>query len=354
MVLSTKSADGPWSIADDLNDIVQQVGRYWSDLRGARLFLTGGTGFIGRWLLESLRQADQIHGLGVHATVLTRDSQSFALKAPHLANYPAFRFLEGDVRDFRMPPGTFTHLIHAATDASAALNDRDPRQMLETIILGTRRTLDVAVEKSVRRVLFLSSGAVYGVQPWDLPGIAEDWRGGPDCADPRSSYAEGKRAAEMLCAIYGKQFGLSIITARIFALLGPFLPLDTHFAAGNFIRDAIQRKPVVVNGNGLPCRSYLYASDLTVWLWHLLLRGVGGRAYNVGSGDAVSIRDLAERVAVTVGNGDFRVLGEADRGWNPGRYVPDVGRIGKELGVQQTVPLDESIRRTAKWNGWEG
>jgi dTDP-glucose 4,6-dehydratase len=315
--------------------------------------MTGGTGFIGCWLLEALRQADRKLGLGLRVTVLTRDPAAFHRKAPHLASYESFRFVAGDVTNFAIPDQSFSHLIHAATDASAELNEKDPRRMFETVVQGTRRALDFANEKKVRRCLFLSSGAVYGRQPWEMERVAEDWIGAPDCTDPKNAYAEGKRAAEMLCGIYAKQFGLKIAIARIFALLGPYLSLDIHFAAGNFILDAMQGKPVIVQGNGLPCRSYLYASDLTVWLLNMLVRAAPGKPYNVGSDESVSIRDLAQRTSQLLGTGEFKVLGAADTGWNPGRYVPKTDLVSRELGLYRTVSLDEAIRRTALWHGWK-
>ncbi|MGA2344399.1 MAG: NAD-dependent epimerase/dehydratase family protein [Candidatus Sulfotelmatobacter sp.] len=349
---SYSSAD--WSIQQDFEFIFSQTADIWPTLNGARIFITGGTGFIGSWLLESLRLADERLSLGIHATVLTRDPRRFQSKLPHLANYPGFDFVSGDVSSFDSPSGAFTHLIHGATDASASLNESNPRQMFETIVQGTRRVLDVAVEKSIQRMLFLSSGAVYGRQPWELERVPEDWIGSPDCTDPRTAYAEGKRAAEMLCAIYNKQFGVHVGVARIFALLGPRLDLGIHFAAGNFIRDAIQGRPVIVRGNGLPCRSYLYATDLTIWLLHLLARSEPLRPYNVGSDESISIGSLAERTAQLLADGEYRVLGQEDDGWNPGRYVPETDRIGRELGLYKTVSLDDAILRTALWNGWNG
>lgn len=343
-----------WNFEKDLDFILGATDDVWPALRGARIFITGGTGFIGCWLLESLRHADQRNKLGVHATVLTRDPDAFRRKVPHLADYPGFSFIAGDVCNFETPPGEFTHLIHAATEASAELNENDPRRMFDTVLQGTRRALDFAVEKAVSRVLFLSSGAVYGQQPWEMERVSESWIGAPSCVDPRAAYAEGKRAAEMLCAIYGKQFGTKIAIARIFALLGPYLSLDIHFAAGNFIRDAMQGKSIIVNGNGLPCRSYLYASDLTVWLWHMLVRAEPGKPYNVGSDESVSVRELAEKVSDGLGNVGYRVLGAPDKGWNPGRYVPETSLIGHDLGLHKTVTLNEAIRRTALWHGWQG
>lgn len=334
----------------DLDAVFGALAPLWPRLAGARIFMTGGTGFIGRWMLEALRDADLRLGLEVDLVILSRDPAGFAARAPHLAAH--FRMLAGDVLHLSRVDGPFTHVIHAATDASAALNRDDPRRMFDTIVTGTRRALDLALDDKAR-LLFLSSGAVYGIQPWELAHVGEDWTGGPDPCDPRSAYGEGKRAAEMLCAIHGSQFGLDVVNARIFALLGPLLSLDIHFAAGNFIRDALAGRKLVIQGDGRAVRSYLYAADLAVWLWTLLIAGRPGAAYNMGSEDAISIADLARRVDALLGGGGVDILGRPDPGWNAGRYVPSTALIRRELGVAPMVDLDEAIRRTAIWNGWK-
>lgn len=341
------------NLSQDLKEVVRLTESIWPSLKGARLCITGGTGFIGSWLLESLVYADQQYKLGIRADIISRNPETFRLKAPHLAEHPAIRLVRGDVCNFPALSGEFTHLIHAATDASAALVKSDPLRMFDTIVLGTRNVLGWAASKSISRCLFLSSGAVYGRQPWDLEGIPDDWQGAPDCSDPLSVYAEGKRAAENLCATFAKQHDLSIIVARCFAFVGPYLPLDTHFAVGNFIRDAIVGSPILVNGDGTPFRSYLYASDLTTWLWHLFVYGSSGVAINVGSEEAVSIAELAARVARTLGGVDYRILGQIDGTKKPERYVPATLRA-RALGLRQTVSLEEGILRTARWYGYQG
>ncbi|MDB5694639.1 MAG: epimerase [Sphingomonas bacterium] len=338
---------------EDVASVSDALMADWPRLRGARLFVTGGTGFIGRWMLEALLDADRRLSLDIKVTILTRDPAAFAAKAPHLAAHPAFRFVAGDVMTLEPTADRFTHVLHAATDASADLNLNHPTRMFDTVVTGTRRALDFAVASGAQRFFFFSSGAVYGAQPWDVTHVGEDWLGGPDPRETRNTYAEAKRAAELLCAIYAKAQGLEVVTARIFALLGPLLSLDIHFAAGNFIRDALAGRTVRVEGAGTAVRSYLYAADLTVWLWAILLRAAPGAVYNVGSQEAVSIADLARLTALTLGNAGSEILGKPDPGWNPGRYVPSTALIRSELGVAQTVDLAEAIRRTAASHGWK-
>lgn len=341
-----------WTLQHDLDAVLAQTAGVWPTLAGARLFITGGTGFIGRWLLESCCHADRRLRLGLRITVLTRDPQGFAARAPHLAGHPGLRMLAGDVTSFEDEAGDYTHAIHAATDASAWLNEHDPRQMFATVVDGTRRVLDFCVARGVGRVLFLSSGAVYGPQPAHLARVPESWRGGPDTLSATATYAEAKRAAELLCAIYAKQFGCQVSVARIFAALGPFLPLDAHFAIGNFIRDALAGRPIVIHGDGRALRSYLYASDLAAWLWRMLVSAPAGSAYNVGSEQEYSMRELAATVSGTLGDAGYQVLGQADAGWNPGRYIPDTSAIRQALAVAPTVGLADAIHRTAIWHGW--
>lgn len=329
-------------LAEDLAAIFTRLAPYWPQIANARLFLTGMTGFIGRWMLEALRDANEELGLGVVATILTRDPVGFARLHPNLAHYPAFRFIAGDVQTLSHDGERYSHVIHAATDASADLNENDPLRML-----------DFALAAQAKRFFYFSSGAVYGAQPWGIERVGEDYMGSPNLFTHRSAYGEGKRAAEMLCTIYGHQFGLNVVNARIFALLGPMLSLDIHFAAGNFIRDAMAGRKVTVLSDGRAERSYLYAADLAEWLWAILLRAPAGATYNVGSEEAISIGALAGRIAGLLGDGGYEILGQPDPGWNPGRYVPSTNKIRSELDLAMHVGLDDAIRRTAAWNGWK-
>lgn len=335
-------------LAKDLDRLLGPAGPPWEALRGARILLTGGTGFFGGWLLESLLHAEEAGALGVEVTVLTRDPRAFQAARPWLAGHRAVRLVGGDVRSPVAVQGPFTHLVHAATPASAALNLEAPRLMFDTIDEGTRQVLEVARRTGARRFLLCSSGAIYGRQPPALSHVGEEHPGGPDPCAPASAYGEGKRVAELRCALAAREGWLEPVVARGFAFAGPYLPLDAHFAIGNFVRDALAGGPIRVGGDGTPLRSYLYGADLAAWLWTLLVRGQPGRAYNVGSERAVSIAELARLVARELGTaGGVEIAGQPEPGRPAERYVPSTRRAREELGLCEGWTLEEAIVRMA-------
>lgn len=335
-------------LASELDGAVAQAEDVWAALRRGRVFMTGGTGFFGCWLLEAFLWANDTRHLGASAVVLTRDRAGFARKAPHLASHPAVTLLDGDVRTFAFPEGAFSHVVHAAADSSTSLDTRDPSLMLETLVCGTRRVLELARRSGARRFLLASSGAVYGRQPPSVTHVSEDFRGGPDPADSRHVYGEGKRAAEMLCAVHAGR-DLEPTIARGFAFVGPHLPIDAHFAIGNFVRDTLNGGPIRVLGDGTPLRSYLYAADLAIWMWTILVKGTAMRPYNVGSDEDMTVEQVARRFgdlySVPVSIARAPVPGAAAE-----RYVPSIARARTELGLRVSVPLDEAIRRTMRWH----
>lgn len=325
----------------------------WPLLSKRRLFLTGGTGFFGHWLLETLLWANDTLSLDARVTILTRNPTAFVKRSPHLALDPAVTLLEGDVCTFAFPREPFTHVIHAATDTRASAYDRSPLDMLDTIIRGAQRVLEFARSQDHCSLLLTSSGAVYGRQPPDLAQVPEEYAGGPDPCDPRCVYAEGKRVTELYASLHASVHGLDVRVARCFAFVGPHLPLDEHFAAGNFIRDGLAGGPVVVAGDGTPYRSYLYAADLAIWLWTILLQGGPGGVFNVGSDEAVSIRELADVVAAHFGV-PVQVARQPVPGAPVERYVPSVERAARQLGLLPRIRLEEAIRRTVRWHSGSG
>ncbi len=315
----------------------------WRDLAGRRIFLTGGTGFFGCNLLEAYTRAWDRERLGGCVSVLTRDPAAFRAKAPGLAEHPGVELLEGDLKDWDPGDASWDFVVHAAVEPG------EPLDLLERNLEATRKVLEVARRGGARRVLFTSSGAVYGPQPPGISHIPEDYAGAPPLA-AASAYGEAKRCSELLGVLHGDRHGHDFLIARGFAFLGPWLPLTDARAAGNFIADALAGRPIGIKGDGRPWRAYLDAGDLADWLWTILLRGAHGRPYNVGSDQGLSLADLAFRVRDLLAPGsEVRIAQEPEDG-PPPRYLPSVRRIREELGLEPGVGLDSAILRMARWN----
>ena len=332
----------------DLDHALDHCGTALQGLRKGRLLLSGGTGFIGQWLTAALVRANQRDGLELSLYIPTRSAKAFALRCPELAGASRVHLVEGDVRSVALGGVRLTHVIHAAADTSVAA-DRQAFELADVIVEGTRHMLEQARQNGAEHFLFLSSGAVYGGQE-GIVHVAETDRLACDPLDRRSVYAESKRYAEMLCGLFASEYGVSAKIARCFAFVGPGLPLDQHFAIGNFIRDAIQDRDIVIKSDGSPERSYLYAGDLVAWLLRALVMGEKGRAYHIGSDQAYSLADLAFIVRDVIGGaGQVVIEGKPQPAAFRSRYVPSVMRARTELGCDVWTSLPDAIVATADW-----
>ncbi|MEW6668834.1 MAG: NAD-dependent epimerase/dehydratase family protein [Thermodesulfobacteriota bacterium] len=337
-------------LASDLDHILSHTADLWEELRGRRIFITGGTGFFGCWLLESFAWANDRLNLCASATVLSRNPEALERRAPHLYHHPAIQFLRGNVKDFLFPEGPFSHLIHGAVYQQRTKESPSSLSMVNEMLHGTMRVLDFAVQTRVEKMLLVSTGAVYGRAPSHLKQISEDFTGALDPTVSSSAYHHVRRIMESVSVLYAEENGFQSKIARCFSSIGPYLPLNGRFAVGDFILDALSQTTITVKGDGTPVRSYLYMADLAIWLWTILFRGITCRPYNVGSELPVTIRAVAEEIAnesePPLG---VSVLGQSLHGVAPDHYVPDTSRAQSEVGVRQFITLSEAVRKTMRW-----
>ncbi len=336
---------------DDLQHILDHTTDIWNVVRNKSIFITGGTGFFGKWLLESFLYINKKLGLNANITVLTRNPEAFLSQYPFYNEENCVQFIKGDLLTFEYPAGSFQYIIHAATETDAALNQAQPLLMLDTITEGTRRILEFARHQTIDSFLFTSSGAVYGKQPSCITHIKEDDSYKVDINNPNSAYAEGKRLGELYCSIYFAHYNTPVKIARCFAFVGPYLPLDKHFAIGNFILNALKKEDIVIKGDGTPYRSYLYAADLAIWLWTILIKGENNTPYNVGSENNICIGDLAKTINKVCGNNINIDIKTKRSGLNSiERYVPSIERCKKELGLIQTIGIEDAVLKTINFH----
>jgi nucleoside-diphosphate-sugar epimerase len=319
----------------------------WQRLSDTRLFVTGGTGLFGHWLLDSLTEVNKRLNLNISATVLTRTPKLAIKKMPFLDS--RIQFLEGHVENFPLPTGKYDAILHmATTSAEETFNGVSQAQKVQVLFNGTQRIIQLANKSGAKRILFTSSGAVYGSQPCDR--IQETAMMHIDPLKTESGLALGKSTAEFLLTQRSSVSDLEVVIARCFTFVGPGLPMDLHYAIGNFIKNGAEGKPIVIRGDGTAVRSYMYMGDLVWWLLKLLLDGKSSESYNVGSDQSISISDLAQKVAtlsklssgvLILGNSDYSV-GIPKRNI----YYPSIDKAKAQLGLYISTNIDIAIHQT--------
>lgn len=333
--------------AEDLNFIEQSIGGCSEKLRNKRIFLTGATGFIGKSLLESLLWINKNKNLNLEILSISRDPVNFFKNYPHFLCHPEFRLITGDICDdiACLDLGSLDLTIHAATDVVGRIA---PIDLIKVCIDGTTNVLKAAKEKGCQKFLLLSSGAVYGRQPLNISCLSESYIGGVDLASPQSAYSLGKQVSEWLAQQFSDD-QMEVKVARCFAFVGPYLPLDKHFAIGNFIKSALLGRNIDILGDGTPIRTYLYSSDLCHQLLKILLDANSGSVWNVGGAELISIKQLAELVSEEL-NPDIKINIHKPPMGLIEKYVPDLKKITTELMVKPGVNLRAAIKKTAEWN----
>lgn len=334
-------------LREDFALIVDSASSDLEQIVNSEVMITGASGFVGSWLVGSwLWARESLKGTG-RLLLVCRNIEGLAKKYASSISAGHLILQAADVRSLQLPVAFRPQLVvNAATPARESLNVNQPLEMLNIIIDGQKRLLEISQEAGAERFLFLSSGAVYGSIPLSLKQVPEDYLGAPHIGDPAMAYHEGKRVAELMGNICSQNDSMGFVSARLFAFLAPFLPIDEHFAAGNFIGNAIRNEDIIIKSGGGSIRSYQYGTDLVTWLWALLVRGKSGDAYNVGSDESLSIKELAEKVAELSASGvSVKIMGK-DEVTNISQYVPSVKKMRQEFKLDNQIRLQQAIIRS--------
>ena len=311
----------------------------------SRFLVTGGTGFIGIWLLDALLKLNDSHRLECKFTVLTRDPSRFLSNHPTIANHQSVSLLAGDVVTVNLQEEYFDYLIHGA--AVSAFWD-DPGNYFETIVMGTRNVMYWAKRNKVAKILFLSSGAIYGEPTHDLEQFDETTLSAPEIGTPGAVYGESKRCAEMLVHLLGSDHA-DVTIARLFSFFGPLMPIKSHFAFSQFMSCAVKNEDIIVD-NPEACRSYMYVENVAESLSKLLKKNNNHQIYNIGGDVRVTMLELAKIIAKETGSSS-KVIARQSENINKARsiYLPKVSRFLSEFDLEGKISLEQGIKLTRQW-----
>lgn len=338
------------SLKDDFSEILNNTKYLWKNLKNNNIFFTGCTGFFGYWILKTFTTANKKFKLNSKGYVLTREKKFKKSKIYKLCNDKSLFFCYGDIRNFKFPKKKFKYIIHGATtSAQETFLKQDPTEKANIIIDGTKNIIQFAKKSSCKKILYLSSGAVYGNQSVKIKKINETSSSAPITSDRNydlNVLGTTKRAAELYLFLNSQKKYFEASVARCFSFIGPLIPLNVHYAIGNFLRNSINNETIKIKGDGKAIRSYMYVTDLTIWLYHILFKGKDSQIYNVGSEEKVSILELAKMIKKISKNQKKIIIKRSKHSSNKSLYVPSTKKIRDELKVKQKVYLKSAIKKT--------
>ena len=337
-------------VEEDLRRIVS-ADLSWGRLSGKTVLITGANGFLPAYMLEALLFLNDTARVGVHVIALVRSQEKAMKRLGYLIGRSDLTLVVQDVSDPYQGPAKPEFVIHAASQASPKFFWTDPVGTFEANVMGTRQMLTVANHASCESFLFFSSGEVYGqLEHLSIP-IVETSFGGLDPVNVRSSYAEGKRAGETLCASWHSQFGLPARIVRISHTYGPGMALDDGRVFADFVADIVAGRDIILKSDGSARRPFCYLADATIAYFTVLLRGADGEAYNVGAEEETSMRELAEMLCGLFPERKCKVVRRERLADDP--YIPSIASGGhfdiskiKRLGWEPTTNVEEGFKRT--------
>ena len=310
----------------------------------ASLLVIGGSGFFGKSILDAYGRG-LLNSWDIDSiSVLARNATSLSTQFPELID-DSITLINGDIATCHELPFA-DYVIHAAASTDAANYLARPDIEKKNIQAGTYNYCDLAKKiHQNSRIVYCSSGAIYGQQPTGMEYLSEGYIGGStnEMAPIKRDYAAAKRDAENALINLGKD-GLPVSIARCFAFIGKYLPRDQHFAIGNFIEDGLLRRSINVKASIPVYRSYMHADDLVCWLMTICsAANTSCPIYNVGSDQAIEIRELAELIAERFGVEVKRVGLTCEK---VDRYIPSINKAKDELGLTTSIDLTNAIHKT--------
>ena len=338
-------------LQNDCNISFQGISNDVGQLRNQSILVTGGTGFLGKWITEAVVYLNANHGYNIKLYLLARNIENFRISVPHLAKHKFVILISQDIRTLNDLPNDINYVIHAAASPDSREHTSQPIKTVDTIVKGTTNILEACWRLlDLKKIIYISSNNIYGHVPSSEKGILENEMGYLDCNNISSIYAESKRTAEAICAAFKNKQKLPIIIVRPFTFIGPYQSLEKPWAANNFMRDALLGGPIRILGNENTVRSYLYGSDMAMWVLKILDIGRVNAIYNIGGTEAVSLNSMAKKILKNFEKKiEIQIKSSKNYQNTPSFSIPNLDSLKKDCGVSYMINLEDSIRKTLEF-----
>lgn len=338
-------------VRQDCDRVLELGADKLGELGDSSILITGGTGFMGSWIVEMLLRLNEKKRAASKVYVLGRDRSRFERNLGHLMGSPFLEFIRCDIRNVAEIPREIEYVIHAAGTPDNRAHTTNPIETMVTIAEGTHAILKAADRvANLKMFVNVSSSSIYGAQPLDLLKMPEDYSGYLSNLQVASSYAEAKRYGESLATAARSEGRMPVVVARPFSFIGAYQPIDAPWAVNNFIQDAINRRPIRILGDGQTIRSVMYGADMALWMLAIMTKARSGKTYNIGSDEGLSVKLLAEKVSSNFKPNSEVILNCSLSGKIVNTVlVPDTRIAENNLNLKIYTNVDLSLERTIKW-----
>jgi nucleoside-diphosphate-sugar epimerase len=329
----------------DLEYISTKGENVFKKLAGQNILVIGATSFVGMWMTEAIIYADIKYNLGIKLTLISRNKEKTIERfGSHISSgkiVPIYKPLQAvnkeELEDIQQ-------VVNLATLTDTTSGDL---QLLDNISMF-HNFWNLLESKKIENILFTSSGAVYGKNQESLTFLNEVDSNNFNNSYKNLGYGLGKLASEFLGFEWSKRDHINFKVARLFSFSGAFLPLDSSYVIGNFVKNVLNNEELLIKNPGNVYRSFLYGADLSLWLWTILVNG-RNTVYNVGSDKQITTIELANIVS-EIYYSEIKVNVMEENIGNDESYIPNIEKIKKELSVEIGYSLKESIIKMINWN----
>lgn len=327
----------------------------WESLRGKRVLITGASGMIGTYMLQTLTMLNDRFSYGIRILAVLRNASKLPQEVREREDV---EILKHDVTKKLAVEGDVDYVIHAASPASPLIMQNEPVETIAANTLGTFYTLDLAKEKKAEGYLFISSREIYGQPEEGQEFFYEDTYGFVDQLNPRSCYSEGKKAAETMCVCFHEEYGLNTKIARLAHTYGPGMSIYDGRVQADFLNNVYHNEDIVLKSEGAAVRTYTYIGDAVAALYRILLNSED-IVYNIGNEDGkVSIRELAEIMVDIYPERGLKLVFDIPEGGTKGTAPYTLGILSSKklraIGWEPKYSVKEGFKRTLEYLAIEG
>lgn len=337
-------------IQEDLEVLVKQIDLHkLANLKNSHVYITGVSGFVGLWVVNFFDYLNKNADFNIRVTGLDRNLDKISALAPSLLSRPQLKFIKNDVRNVTEIPKDTDYILHLAGSPDSQLHATQPVDVMTSIAAGTTAILTAADRLSnLKMFVNMSSALVYG----DIYNRTQALKESDSIlVKSLSPYISAKIYSESLTTSFRQQYRIPALSVRPFTFVGPFQTLSSPWAINNFMRDTLSGGTIKVLGTGKTVRSFLYGSDVALWLTVMMLFGSSGEMYNLGSDEQIELGAVAKLVADCFAQPKEIQYCVGQASMHRDSYlVPDNSLIETKFGLKPTVGLSQAIKRSIEWH----